>query len=69
MPCDDLSLVMRNILFVQLMLLATTPEFTLRLRHELVRLWRTLRAPVAVKKAGPAKKSKFWEIDMTKFEP
>jgi hypothetical protein len=67
---DEIFIGIRNILFMHLMILATVPERTVRLHHELVKIWKTLKTPILPKKTGPVKKgSKFWEIDMTKFEP
>jgi len=42
-----------------------------RLQQELLRIWKTLNAPLLRKKpVKPNHKSgKFWEIDMTDFEP
>jgi hypothetical protein len=37
--------------------------------QHLLRAWRSLHAPFLGKKRPSRKGSRFWEIDMTKFEP
>jgi len=65
---DETVFVLRNILLVQLVLAAAVPESTLRLHRALLKLWQGLKAPVRLQKKQ-VKKNRFWEIDMTKFEP
>ena len=60
----------RNILLVQMLMIAMVPGYALQVHRELVKIWKTLKTPILPKRAGPSKKSsKFWEIDLTKFEP
>jgi hypothetical protein len=67
--CDDeIVFSIRNILLLQLVVSATIPEKTAQLRHDLVRMWKTLAARLVVNWSNSPVK-KFWEIDMTKFEP
>jgi hypothetical protein len=67
---DGIIIGIRNILLVQLLIMAAAPERAVRLRQELVRIWKTLEAPVFLKKTHPVvrKGGGFWEIDMTKFD-
>lgn len=69
MLMHHLSIGIRNILLVQLFLLVMVPEHAFAVRRELQRLWRSIHAPFRQKKEPEKKRSKFWEIDMTKFEP
>ena len=66
---SELVFCIRTIVFAHVLILTMTPELTLRLQHELVKLWKTLKAPILLKQARQQKKSSFWEVDMTKFEP
>lgn len=60
----------RNILLVQMLMIVLVPGYALQVRRELVKIWKTLKTPILPKKMGSLKKSgKFWEIDLTKFEP
>jgi hypothetical protein len=60
----------RNILLAQMLMVVLVPGYALQVRRELTKLWRTLKTPVLPKRTGHSKKSgKFWEIDLTKFEP
>ena len=71
MHTDAIVIALRNILLVQLLTaLALAGNFP-RLQQELLRIWKTHNAPLLWKKpAKPNHKSgKFWEIDMTDFEP
>ncbi len=68
---DVIMLALRNILLVQLLMALTLAGNSPRLQQELLRIWKTLQAPLLWKKPiKPNHKSgKFWEIDMTDFEP
>jgi hypothetical protein len=68
---DVIMLALRNIFLVQLLMGLTFAVNSPRLQQELVRIWKTLNAPLLRKKpVKPNHKSgKFWEIDMTDFEP
>jgi hypothetical protein len=72
MHVDLITVCLRNILAFQLLcavfaLTGNTPV----VQQELLRIWKTLNTPLLPKQqAGTNHKSnKFWEIDMTKFEP
>jgi hypothetical protein len=70
MFASETSVVIRNILFLQLLTLVMIPGYALQLRQKLLRIWKSLNTPVLPKKpTGKTKKERFWEIDMTKFEP
>jgi hypothetical protein len=67
---DQSALTMRNILLIPLIVLSIAPELTLCFAQETAKILKKLRAPFLVSAANAAKKkSTFWEIDMTKFEP
>ncbi len=68
MPEHAFMLGVRNILLVNLVAVVLAPEATLRLRSQLVAKWKSLKARIAVTLSN-SRKNKFWEIDMTKFEP
>ncbi len=60
----------RNILLVQMLMVVLVPGYALQVRRELVKIWKTLKTPILQKKTSSLKKGgKFWEIDLTKFEP
>lgn len=67
----EIMIAFRNILLVQLLMALTFARNPLRLQQELLRLWKTLNTPLLSRKSiKPNHKSgKFWEIDMTDFEP
>ena len=68
---DVIMIELRNILLVQLLMGLTLAGNAPRLQQELLRIWKTLKAPLLSKKPiKPNHKSgKFWEIDMSDFEP
>jgi hypothetical protein len=68
---DVIMIALRNILLIQLLMALTLAGNSPRLQQELLRIWKTLKAPLLWKKPlKPNHKSgKFWEIDMTDFEP
>ena len=66
---SGLALSLRNIFLAHLLVLTAAPEQYLRMRRGLVKLWKTLKAPLFPAQARPQKKSSFQEIDMTRFEP
>ncbi len=67
---SETSIVIRNILFLQLLTLVLVPGYPLKLHQKLLRIWKSLNTPVFPKKpTGETKKERFWEIDMTNFEP
>jgi hypothetical protein len=65
----EFTLGMRNILLVQFLLIAALPGHASLFRLQLIRIWRTINAPFLQKRKTRRKGSRFWEIDMTKFEP
>jgi hypothetical protein len=64
---------LRNILFFQLfaVLAFARAENAPVIHRELLRIWKTLKTPLLPIKSTRTNHSsnKFWEIDMTKFEP
>jgi len=71
MNTEMLTINLRNILLFQLMAALAFAEIAPIVHHELCRIWKRLKAPLLLIKSNktnhPA--NKFWEIDMTKFEP
>lgn len=71
MHADIITLALRNTLLFALMtfllLIANAPVF----QQELLKIWKTLNTPLLPKRSAATnhKSNKFWEIDMTKFEP
>jgi hypothetical protein len=67
---DALAVTARNILLLHVAFLITAPEKAVLVRQEVLKFWRVLRAPLFPKTAKrTVNRGKFWEIDMTKFEP
>ena len=68
---DGLMIALRNILLVQLLMALTFAGNAPRLQQELLRIWKALKAPLLWKRPHKPnhKSGKFWEIDMTNFEP
>ena len=68
---DLVMIALRNILLVQLVMALTVAGNSPRLQQELLRIWRKLNSPLLRK--DPVKPNhrsgRFWEIDMTDFEP
>ncbi len=64
----ELSVGLRNILIVQLLVLALAPGPTLRVRRALTAIWKSLTAPFVLSRPDARRKC-FREIDLTKFEP
>jgi len=71
MQPDVIMIALRNVLFVQLLMALTLAGNSPRLQQELLRIWKKLKAPLLWKKPSKPnhKSGKFWEIDMTDFEP
>jgi hypothetical protein len=66
----ETSMVIRNILLLQLLTIFVVPDYAFQVHQKLMKIWRSLNTPVLTKKpSDKGKKEKFWEIDMTKFEP
>lgn len=57
----------RNILLVQL-LIVMVPGHAVLVCRELLKIWKSINA-ARPKKEPRKKQNKFWEIDLTKFEP
>ncbi len=67
---DEMTFSIRNILLLQLLTLVAVPDYAFQARQRLLKIWKSLSASVFPKKpASPKKRKRFWEIDMTKFEP
>lgn len=67
---EELIITIRNILLVQLVMVSVSlaPERAVLVRQEFLKIWKSLNAPFLPKKTDKGRE-KFWEIDMTKFEP
>ncbi|MGE5172473.1 MAG: hypothetical protein ACM3MD_01455 [Betaproteobacteria bacterium] len=67
---DEITFSIRNVLLLQLLALVVAPDYAFQVHQKLLKIWKSLNTPMLPKKpAGPKKREKFWEIDMTKFEP
>jgi len=62
---------LRNMLLFQLLLVLAFSGSTTVLHQELHRIWKMLNTPFLPLRSTRTnhKSNKFWEIDMTKFEP
>jgi hypothetical protein len=71
MNTEIFAINLRNILLFQLMATLAFVEIAPFVHHELCRIWKRLKAPSllikSIKTNHPS--NRFWEIDMTKFEP
>ena len=66
----DLILALRTVLLLQFLIILMLPEHAAAaVQRHVLTAWRSLHAPFLGKKHQPRKGSRFWEIDMTKFEP
>lgn len=65
------SIMIRNLLLAHVLVILSLAGNMPVVQQELLRIWRTLKTPLFQKR--PAKTNhrsgRFWEIDMTKFEP
>ena len=71
MNIEIVAINLRNIfLFLLLALLAFTGKAPI-IHQELLRIWKKLNTPIRSTRSTRTnhKSNKFWEIDMTKFEP
>ncbi len=66
---DKIAFSIRNILLLQLLTLAVVPDYAFEIRQRLLKIWESLNAPMLPKRPRLKKRERFWEIDMTKFEP
>ncbi len=67
----DLNLIvtLRNALLLQFLVVFLLPDHAAAAVHQnLKRAWMRIQAPL-LQKTQLVRKSRFWEIDMTKFEP
>jgi len=64
----ETSMLLRNILLLQLLTIAIVPDYAFVIHRKLFKLWKSIVTPVS-HKVPPDKRDKFLEIDMTKFEP
>ena len=71
MHVDFISGIIRNILLFQFLAALALAGDTPAAQRELHRIWKTLNTPLLQKKQAKTnhKSNRFWEIDMTKFEP
>jgi len=68
MSAQETSMVIRNILLLQLLTFVVIPDYAFQIHKKLLKIWKTLNAQL-LPRNPKAKKEKFWEIDMTKLEP
>jgi hypothetical protein len=68
MSSPETFLLIRNILLLQLLTMVVVPEYAFQSHRKLLRVWKSIMKPFSHKVTAD-KKDKFWEIDMTKFEP
>lgn len=65
----DLALALRNALLLQfLVILMLSDHAAVAVHRHLRKAWRRVQAPLLAKRK-PRKANRFWQIDMTKFEP
>jgi len=71
MHVDLITLNLRNILAFQLLIGLTLAGNSPVVQQELLKIWKTLNTPLLQKKPTRTnhRSGKFWEIDMTNFEP
>lgn len=71
MSIELITLNLRNILALNLLVLLTLAGSEPLVQRELLKIWNILNHPLLPKKTSGTnhKSNKFWEIDMTKFEP
>jgi hypothetical protein len=71
MHIDPMTLNFRNILALQLLVVLTLAVNSPVIQQEMLKIWKTLNTPLLQKKPTKTNHTsgKFWEIDMTNFEP
>ncbi len=70
MSDNEISFGIRNILLLQLLTLVVAKDAVSQLCQRLLKFWKSLKTPLLSRKPPhQRKKEKFWEVDMTKFEP
>ncbi len=67
---SEITFSIRNVLVLQLLTLVVARNSAFQLYQKLLRTWKSLKGLLLARKpSGRENKGKFWEIDMTKFEP
>ncbi len=69
MSDNEISFSMRNILLLHLVTLVMVKYSAFQLCQKLLNVWKSLKAMLAWKLSNQGKRGKFWEVDITKFEP
>jgi predicted LPLAT superfamily acyltransferase len=71
MHTEIFAINFRNMLLFQMLLVLTFVGNTAVFHRELLRIWKMLKTPVLPIRSTKTnhRSNKFWEIDMTKFEP
>jgi hypothetical protein len=71
MNTELIAINLRNILLLQLLVVLSIALNIPIIHRDLLRFWNTLKAPFLMIKSTKTNhpSNKFWEIDMTKFEP
>jgi|GEM_PF-3822296 len=71
MHIEIFAINLRNILLFQLLVALALAGNVPVVQQELLKIWNRLNTPLLPKKSSRTnhKSNKFWEIDMTKFEP
>ena len=71
MHIETFAISLRNIILIQLPAALLFAGSAPVIHQELFRIWKTLKAPFHPIKSSKTNhaSNKFWEIDMTKFEP
>lgn len=71
MQTDIFMVMLRNIILAHMLFLIATSGSMVIGQQELIKIWHKLKSPLMMIKSKKTnhKTNKFWEIDMTKFEP
>ncbi len=64
----ETAILLRNILLLQLLTIAIVPDYAFGIQKKIAKLWKSITTPLN-HRTIPNKRGKFWEIDMSKFEP
>jgi len=65
---QETTILLRNILLLQLLTVVIIPDYAFAIHKKFLKLWKSITMPLS-HKTPPNKRGKFWEIDMSKFEP
>ena len=68
MSIFETSMLIRNLLLLQLLTIFVVPDYAFQVHQKLCKFWKSIVIPVRLM-IPTGKREKFWEIDMTKFEP